>query len=238
MRYLLSLCCFGVLVLSLSAQETEKRLSLGLIHSFPKWNSFTVSHEGGNQTYHFTLNHRQQMGLYLQLEKARSDGWRRSWALLQADFRRSDDANTFTTIDSSLIEVVHGYKEHHFGLRLRWAYGKAINWLSSERLETSLSLAMDPYFQYHRQVPKTSAGFPFRLIHAGVVANFLPHLQYRLGKRLRLSLQAPLAFNRFYWYQSIIDKPILTYSERSVSGTMNRFGLKVEQLLLGVSYSL
>jgi hypothetical protein len=238
MRTILSLCfCFSIL--TTYAQSTEYRITTGLIGTNFYSDGVFVRFPGSSTlTNIFYIEQNATISPYLGIEKLHENGWRQSWSILRANFSNSsfDIVNSDSSV--GIFEPVSGEVSKEISLSLRWATGKNITQLSSQRFTTSLSLAADPFLLYYRMIPSTSRGFPFTFSQLEVAGNLLPHFEYLITSRLGVVLQTPITLGRIYWKKAYLQNPVLTEPQKTNTLINAEVKLRTDQLLLGVSYKL
>lgn len=239
-RSLSLLALLGLFASGIAAQKSadESWLQIGLNvflpHSDQNIKGF-IAESSGFQTQ-FSYQERAGISLHAGFLRIRENGWLLNLAL--TDLRFDEFTNPILeTLDSQGIPIPIGGQElTRMIFRTRIAYGKVFS--MNKQVRMSLSVGIDPNFQYYRSVPTTSAGFPNRMQSIGFTMRAIPGLTIPLNSRLKLNVQLALGFYDMDLRYFRIDNPILREEERKSREVNDQLGFYDFQGTLGLNFRL
>ncbi len=196
----------------------------------------------GQENYRYSINNSLQyerknynpVYIHAGIRKNMGNRGFGEFALSQLYFRKREDILR----GSGPADIKRGSVEKDYGMALRFQYGYLLNKNKAQRFQPALGTSIDPFFNYFRQVPKTSAGFPLKSWRAGGEWRFIPQLMYQLSGKLALNAAIPVRLANFYHEQQTVENPILTETQRTERFTKLDGGLQEWQFLVAVYFGL
>lgn len=246
MKICFLICLLGILpslVRAQSSVETKNIASLRWIG--PTWSylgrdSWSVVTSAGlpdTATYSFDWAERDRVRFGLAYRVQRANGWFAEWALIGLNWRVQEGGARFRVSDPSTGAPAGGERITRAGLRLRYQYGVQFGG-ESRRLVPALALGFDPFVDYLRVEPRTSAFFPAERWQAGGVLQVLPRLRYRLAERWDLWGEAPAPIATLYWQRTVVENPVLGEAERIDSKANAEVGIEGVYVRVGLGWRL
>ena len=160
------------------------------------------------------------------------------FSLIQLTFHKDDQIKLLEVDGSQVQEPGSGNLTKEVNLRLRWAYGMYFSLNNSDKIKPGISVGVDPVWNYYRDTPKTSAGFPLTFHQVGFDLRIIPATTFQLSSRLQLQLAFPVGLLVNRWNFSKLENPILTEELRSQSSFESELGFNNMQIQLGVGVEL
>ncbi len=191
-----------------------------------------------HSTYHYQMEHKNFLspGIGVKIEK--NNLWFQEYSLSYLNAKK-DDYYVVDVIEQQGVTVpVRGIETTSVGLNLRVEYGKLISPKNMSRLKYGLSLSIDPYFNYFKDEPITSALIPVFSYRIGGELSIIPRIEVALSRRIHMNIKLPMGINRFSYEHFKIDDPLLADEKKEVNHFFNEFGMKYFQSNVGLNIML
>lgn len=176
--------------------------------------------------------------LGIGLMKVREDSWYWTYQITGFAFQVRDDVFIEEVTGQGFPEPVAGNRVDQAAVHTRIEFGKLFRRDQKNKVFPSLGLSLDPYYEYLRIIPKTSAGYPRKLQQLGLTFRVIPGIAFQLAPRFQLTIKAPVGLNNFELAMHRTDNPVATDKERRFNQTKNQLGWYDLQTALGINIQL
>lgn len=160
------------------------------------------------------------------------------FSLVQLNYSKGDDLYLLDDPDSNIFEPSAGNFSREVNLRLRWEYGLNVPLNNNDKIIPGISVGIDPFWNYYRNVPKTSAGFPVTFHQFGWDLRLLPTTAFQISSRMQIHLSIPIGVVHNRWNRTKVENPILSEDQRNQASFDSDFGVVDWQLRVGVGLGL
>lgn len=222
------------------AAANENWLNAGLslsLHYQHKNATELITNKNGFQTT-YGYQEAASVNLGLGWQQIQENGWYWNYAITGLAFSVQDDITIIELSSQGIPEPTGGHHITRLAFYSRIEYGKLFGRDQEARIFPSLSVSIDPYYQFMHLTPKTWAGFPRSVHHLGLSLRAIPGLTFQLSPGLQLFVKIPVGLNNLEFEYHQIDSPILTDTERKTHRVTNQLGLYDIQGLLGLNFRL
>ena len=239
MKIIYPILLVGLFSCELPAQENWLHTRLAVSIPYAEKNAREVIHtyENGFTT---TFGYQEQVSVLpgISWQRVQEDLWFWQYAIVGLGYSQQDDNVLDEHPDQGFPEPVGGNNRKYGFLFGRIEFGKLFAEPDGAAVIPSLSLSLDPYYQYFNIIPKTSAGFPRQIHHFGLTLRIIPGIQIPFSSNIRFTLQLPTGLNNLELSAYRVDNPILTETQRKSSAVKNQLGLYDFQPTIGLSFRL
>lgn len=160
------------------------------------------------------------------------------FSLVQFRYRKKDDILLLEDEVFITLEPRAGSFNREVNLRLRWEYGLNVPLNNNEKIIPSISIGIDPFWNYYRSVPKTSAGFPSTFHQFGWDLRLLPATAFQISSKIQIHLSIPIGIVHNRWDRTKVDNPVLTRDQRNSSSFNADYGIVDWHLRVGLGIGL
>lgn len=218
----------GLFVSGMQAQKPaiEDRLHIGISMFIPyqdKNASEVISTVNDYQTS-FGFQNKVTVLPGIGWQRIQKNHWFWNYAITGIFYSHQDDIVLDQLLNQGIQEPVGGFQKKQAFLYGRIEYGKLFAESEKARFIPSLSLSLDPYYQYLNIIPKTSAGFPRRAHHLGITLRAIAGVDLALSSNTQLMVKVPVGLNNLELEHHIIDNPILSTEGRKQTKIRNQPG--------------
>lgn len=239
LSFTLLLC---LLVSGIQAQKSaiENRLHTGISVFIPYQDKNASEVTSTVNDYQTTFGFQNKVTVLPAIgwQRIQNSRWFWNYAITGIGYSHQDDIVLDQLLSQGIQEPVGGFQKKQAFLYGRIEYGKLFAENDKARFIPSLSISLDPYYQYLNIIPKTSAGFPRRAHHLGVTLRAIAGLHLALSSHIQLMVKVPVGLNNLDLEHHVIDNPILSAEGRKQTQVKNQLGFYDLQPLVGLSFQL
>lgn len=227
-----------VFISSTLAQRTDKQRIITLYnHSIKQNYSYSYTDQIGiAHTYQKEDFDYINIGIGYRILKGENKF--QEFSLVQLNYSKDDDLLMLDDPDSNIFEPSSGNFSREANLRLRWEYGLNIPLNTSDKVIPGISAGIDPFWNYYRNVPKTSAGFPVTFHQFGWELRLIPATVFQITPKMQLHLSLPIGIVHNRWNRTKVENPILTEDQRNQSSFESEYGVVDWQLRIGFGFGI
>jgi len=134
-------------------------------------------------------------------------------------------------VSGSILMVTEGSNSTHFYLNMRYEY--IVNLMKiKNKHQLSIAASAEPYIEYGKSIPRTSASFPVRYSTLGNKLHLIPRVTFPLSKRLFLDVNMPIEMMHLYRAITYTENPALTEAQRRFSDLDLIYNIKTPRNVL------
>lgn len=192
-----------------------------------------------NVTYQYSNQKDQIVYLGFGFRKLKENGWFQEFSLVNLNISKQKNLNYLILSNQQIIEPVSGTTLTQASLALRWEIGQLIGGIENQRFIPAWSVSIDPYTDFSRIIPHTSAGFPTKFLEIGSVVNVIPKVEYSITKNMSLDVSFPVpVVNVWFSYDKIENPTVPKDSQKQSKIDQCFFPLRDTQIRLGLLYKI